>query len=59
MTIGEIATRSGSKVWTARYNELGGLLPEPDRTIGNYRSCSDAHLARLSSYLRACDVVPR
>ncbi len=53
MKIGEIAARTGTKVETVRYYERAGLLPDPDRTAGNYRAYSDAHLARLSFIRRA------
>lgn len=56
MKIGEIAARTGTKVETVRYYERAGLLPDPDRTAGNYRSYSKEHLARLSFIRRARDL---
>ncbi len=38
MKIGELAKLTGCKVVTIRYYEKEGLLAEPERTEGNYRS---------------------
>jgi len=55
-TIGALAEATGTKVETIRYYERIGLLPEPGRTTGNYRSYSTAHLGRLSFIRRARDL---
>ena len=56
MKIGELAKSTGTKVETIRYYEQTGLLPEPGRTQGNYRSYGGEHLARLSFIRRARDL---
>ncbi len=55
-SIGELAKTTDTKVETIRYYERIGLLPEPGRTSGNYRSYSDEHLGRLSFVRRARDL---
>jgi DNA-binding transcriptional MerR regulator len=55
-SIGELAKATETKVVTIRYYERIGLLPEPERTAGNYRSYSAAHLGRLSFIRRARDL---
>jgi Cu(I)-responsive transcriptional regulator len=55
-SIGELAKATDTKVETIRYYERIGLLPEPGRTSGNYRSYSDEHLGRLSFVRRARDL---
>ena len=53
MKIGELAAATRTKVETVRYYEKIALLPPPARTVGNYRSYGDDHLARLSFIRRA------
>ena len=53
LTIGDLAKRTTTKVETIRYYERIGLLPEPGRTEGNYRSYDNGHLGRLSFIRRA------
>jgi Cu(I)-responsive transcriptional regulator len=55
-SIGDLAKATETKVETIRYYERIGLLPEPGRTSGNYRSYSDQHLGRLSFVRRARDL---
>ncbi|HTU55584.1 MAG TPA: helix-turn-helix domain-containing protein [Acetobacteraceae bacterium] len=55
-SIGELARRTLTKVETIRYYERIGLLPEPARTEGNYRSYDRAQLGRLSFIKRARDL---
>jgi len=55
-SIGALAEATDTKVETVRYYERIGLLPEPGRTSGNYRSYSDQHLSRLSFIRRARDL---
>jgi len=55
-SIGDLAKATDTKVETIRYYERIGLLPEPARTSGNYRSYSAAHLGRLSFIRRARDL---
>mgnify|MGYP006216313009 FL=1 len=38
MKIGELSRATGTNIETIRYYERIGLLPEPARTAGNYRS---------------------
>jgi Cu(I)-responsive transcriptional regulator len=52
-SIGDLAKATDTKVETIRYYERIGLLPEPERTAGNYRSYEAAHLGRLSFIRRA------
>ncbi|VCU72512.1 HTH-type transcriptional regulator ZntR [Pigmentiphaga humi] len=47
MKIGELAARTHTPVETIRYYEREGLLPEPARTLGNYRVYGEAHAERL------------
>ena len=53
MKIGELAKLTGCPVETIRYYEREGLLPEPARTVGNYRQYDNAHVERLS-FIRHC-----
>jgi len=55
-SIGDLAKATDTKVVTIRYYERVGLLPKPERTAGNYRSYSAAHLGRLSFIRRARDL---
>ncbi|WP_404406158.1 helix-turn-helix domain-containing protein [Pelagibacterium halotolerans] len=55
-SIGDLAKATGTKVETIRYYERIGLLPEPARTAGNYRSYSGTHMGRLSFVRRARDL---
>jgi Cu(I)-responsive transcriptional regulator len=52
-SIGELANATETKVETIRYYERIGLLPEPARTAGNYRSYQAPHVARLAFIRRA------
>jgi Cu(I)-responsive transcriptional regulator len=56
MTIGSLATATGTKVETIRWYERVGLLPAPPRSEGNYRSYGDEHLRRLSFIRRSRDL---
>jgi Cu(I)-responsive transcriptional regulator len=56
LSIGELAKQTHTKVETIRYYERIGLLPEPARTAGNYRSYDDVQLGRLSFVRRARDL---
>lgn len=55
-SIGALAEATDTKVETVRYYEPIGLLPEPGRTAGNYRSYNGDHLARLIFIRRARDL---
>ena len=48
LTIGELARQTKCKVQTIRYYEKIGLLPLPDRTIGNQRRYGKDHRDRLA-----------
>ena len=48
LSIGDLATRTGTKVETIRYYERAGLMPPPARTAGNHRAYSQAHADRLA-----------
>ena len=47
-SIGDLATRSGTKVETIRYYEKLGLMPKASRTAGNHRAYTRAHTDRLA-----------
>lgn len=49
--IGDLAREMNVPVETIRYYERERLLPEPNRTGGNYRLYADAHRERLSFIL--------
>ncbi|MCL7942284.1 helix-turn-helix domain-containing protein [Halomonas sp. ATCH28] len=53
MQIGDLARAAGTKVVTIRYYEKIGLLREPERSAGNYRSYSPDALDRLR-FIRRC-----
>lgn len=53
MKIGELASVAQCTVETVRYYEKEGLLPEPERTPGNFRVYSPEHLVRLR-FIRNC-----
>ena len=48
LSIGELASRTGSKVQTIRYYEQVGLMPQPGRTAGNQRFYGKTHVDRLA-----------
>jgi Cu(I)-responsive transcriptional regulator len=56
LTIGHLARQTGTKVETIRFYEKNGLLPQPSRTEGNYRSYEEVHRNRLSFIRRARDL---
>jgi DNA-binding transcriptional MerR regulator len=47
-SIGDLASRTRTKVETIRYYEKIGLLPAPARTSGNHRAYTRAHADRLA-----------
>jgi len=53
MKIGELSKATHTQVETIRYYEREGLLPQTDRTEGNYRVYGPAHVERLS-FIRHC-----
>lgn len=53
MKIGELAQLTGTSIETIRFYERENLLPEPQRTSGNYRIYGDAHADRLG-FIRHC-----
>lgn len=53
MKIGELARSARCSTETIRFYEKAGLLPEPDRSRGNYRQYGPAHLERLR-FIRNC-----
>ncbi|CAN7613009.1 MerR family transcriptional regulator [Pararhizobium sp. LjRoot238] len=53
LTIGKLAEAAGVHLETVRYYERIGLMPEPGRTTGGYRSYGDEHVLRLSFIRRA------
>lgn len=52
-TIGDIGKATGTKVETVRYYERIGLLPQPARSGGNYRTYGQREVERLSFIRRA------
>jgi DNA-binding transcriptional MerR regulator len=57
LTIGKLASATGTKVETIRYYEQISLLPAPARSAGNYRTYEGEHLRRLSFIRRARDLM--
>lgn len=53
MKIGELAQATLCSVETVRYYEREGLLPEANRSSGNYRMYGPAHVERLQ-FIRHC-----
>ncbi len=53
MRIGELAKATDTQVETSRYYEREALLPQPERTDGNYRVYASEHVERLS-FIRYC-----
>lgn len=53
LTIGKLAEATGVHLETVRYYERIGLVPEPARTAGGYRSYGSEHTRRLSFIRRA------
>jgi Cd(II)/Pb(II)-responsive transcriptional regulator len=51
--IGELANRAGTNKETVRHYENLGLLPQPERTPGNYRAYAESDLERLR-FIRNC-----
>lgn len=56
LSIGKLAKATGTAVETIRYYEKIGLLPDPPRTAGNYRSYGPGEVSRLSFVRRARDL---
>jgi Cd(II)/Pb(II)-responsive transcriptional regulator len=54
--IGELAEKAGIQPGTVRYYERIGLVPEPERTQGNYRVYTEEHLERLR-FIRNCRLI--
>lgn len=48
LTIGQLATQTGTRVQTIRYYEQVGLMPVPGRTEGNQRRYRPQDLRRLA-----------
>lgn len=53
MTRGEVADRSGVNRETVRYYEQRGLIPEPPRTDGDYRTYDERFVERIRFIKRA------
>lgn len=53
MRIGELAQASGTPIETIRFYERQGLIAAPERTGGNYRIYTQAHVDRLG-FIRQC-----
>ena len=53
LKIGDLGRATGTKVVTIRYYEKIGLLPAPDRSVGNYRTYDAGALERLR-FIRRC-----
>ncbi|GLS17822.1 MerR family transcriptional regulator [Labrys miyagiensis] len=53
LTTGKLADAAGVHLETVRYYERIGLMPEPGRTGGGYRSYGTEHVRRLSFIRRA------
>lgn len=53
MTRGEVADRAGVNRETVRYYEQRGLIPEPPRTDGDYRTYDETYVERIRFIKRA------
>ena len=53
LKIGDLGRAMETKVVTIRYYEKIGLLPAPDRSVGNYRTYDAGALERLR-FIRRC-----
>src|SRR5471030_104527 len=53
MKIGELAAATGTPIETIRFYERDGLLPQPERSEGNFRLYDETHLSRLT-FVRHC-----
>jgi Cu(I)-responsive transcriptional regulator len=53
LSIGALGKLTDTKVETIRFYEKIGILPEPARTSGNYRSYGPEHARRLTFVRRA------
>lgn len=53
LTTGTVAGRAGVNVETMRYYERRGLLPQPPRTLSNYRLYTDETVRRVRFIKRA------
>ncbi|KAA0686124.1 MULTISPECIES: MerR family transcriptional regulator [Azospirillum] len=53
LSIGDLGKATGTKAETIRFYEKVGILPEPARTSGNYRSYSEEHVRRLTFVRKA------
>ena len=53
LKIGDLARETNTKIVTIRYYEKIGLLPAPDRSMGNYRTYERGTLERLR-FIRRC-----
>lgn len=53
MRIGELAQASETPIETIRFYEREGLIAAPERTGGNYRIYTQAHVERLG-FIRQC-----
>ncbi len=53
MRIGALAVATATPIETIRFYERERLLSEPERTDGNYRIYSEAHVQRLA-FIRHC-----
>ena len=53
LTIGKLADLTDVHLETIRYYERIGLMPEPGRTPGGYRSYGDGHVQRLAFIRRS------
>jgi len=52
----DLARMTGCNLETIRYYENIGVMPEPPRSLKNYRTYDQAHVARLGFVMRARDL---
>lgn len=55
-SIGQLSRRTGVKVPTIRFYENKGLMPEPERSVGNQRRYDQSSLNRLAFIRHARDL---
>lgn len=56
ITIGQLAEKTATDAQTIRYYERLGLLPQPRRTVSNYRMYDNDTVLRLSFIKRAKEI---
>nr|WP_081410079.1 MerR family DNA-binding transcriptional regulator [Acinetobacter indicus]ANG65632.1 MerR [Acinetobacter indicus]ANG65642.1 MerR [Acinetobacter indicus] len=56
LKIGELSKKTSCSVLTIRFYEKEGLIPEPERTEGNYRLYDVGYVERINLGSRLADL---